>query len=114
MSKKRQEQGDGMVVTETKRTPTAQRPRLFRVLLHNDDFTTMEFVVEVLVTIFRKSETEATRLMLKVHHDGSAVAGLYPHEIAETKAAQVMQAAAKEEFPLMCTVEPADEGEAAD
>ena len=114
MSKKRSEQRDGLVVTETKKDSKLKRPRLFRVILHNDDFTTMEFVVEVLVSIFRKSEADATKLMLKVHHEGSAVAGVYPHEIAETKAAQVMQAAARQEYPLMCTVEPADDGEEAD
>ena len=114
MSKKRSEQRDGLVITETKKDQKLQRPRLFRVILHNDDFTTMEFVVEILISVFRKSDADATKLMLKVHQEGAAVAGVYPHEIAETKAAQVMQLAAQHEYPLMCTVEPADDGESAD
>ena len=106
MSDRNKEEGDGLVVTESKERTKLKRPRMFRVLLHNDDFTTMEFVVEVLVSVFRKSEAQATRLMLEVHHNGVAVAGVYPWEIAETKAAQVTRAAVEAECPLLCTVEP--------
>ena len=82
-----------------------QRPRLFRVLLHDDDFTTMDFVVEVLESIFRHPRAEATRIMLDVHTKGIGLAGVYPHEIAET-AAKVMEAARAQEFPFLATVEP--------
>ncbi len=99
---------DGLVVTEKKVGTKLRRPRLFKVLLHNDDFTTMEFVVAILRSVFRKSEAEATQLMLKVHNEGAAIAGLFPYEIAETKAAQVVQKASEAEYPLLCTVEPAD------
>jgi ATP-dependent Clp protease adaptor protein ClpS len=82
------------------------KPRLFRVLMHDDDFTTMDFVVEVLQSIFRHPRAEATRIMLDVHTKGIGLAGVYPHEIAETKAAKAMEAARAQEFPFLCTVEP--------
>jgi len=83
----------------------SQAPRKFKVLLHNDDYTTMEFVVEVLVQFFHKSETEATQIMLSVHHRGVGVCGLFTREIAETKVAQVMDHARKSDMPLRCTME---------
>jgi ATP-dependent Clp protease adaptor protein ClpS len=86
-----------------------QRPPLFRVLLHDDDFTTMDFVVEVLEVIFRHPRAEATRIMLDVHNKGVGLAGVYPHEIAETRAAKVMEAARAQEFPFLCTVEPEEQ-----
>jgi ATP-dependent Clp protease adaptor protein ClpS len=82
-----------------------QAPRKYKVLLHNDDYTTMEFVVEVLVQFFHKSETEATQIMLSVHHRGVGVCGLFTREVAETKVAQVMDHARKHEMPLKCTME---------
>jgi ATP-dependent Clp protease adaptor protein ClpS len=95
--------GDTAVATE-KKTQTA-RPRLWRVLLHNDDFTTMEFVVKVLVTIFGKTPAEATDLMLQVHHRGACIGGVYTYEVAETKVAAVEQMARQAEFPFLCTME---------
>jgi ATP-dependent Clp protease adaptor protein ClpS len=92
--------------SEVLEQPRLQRPRLFRVLLHDDDFTTMEFVVEVLKTIFRYPTAEATRIMLDVHTKGIGLAGTFPYEIAETKAARVMEAARAQEFPFLCTLEP--------
>jgi len=85
----------------------AQRPRLYKVLLHNDDFTTMEFVVDMLERYFRKSRVEATRIMLEVHHRGLGVAGIFTYEVAETKVAQVTAEARQQGMPLKCTVDPA-------
>lgn len=82
------------------------RPRKFKVLLHNDDYTPMEFVVFVLETIFRKSKAESTRIMLTVHNEGAGVAGIYPREIAETKATEGIQAARQQGYPLLLTTEP--------
>lgn len=77
----------------------------YAVILHNDDYTSMEFVVEVLQKHFRKSKEEAYRIMLRVHREGRGVAGVYSFEIAETKAKQVMDEAQAKGFPLRCTVE---------
>lgn len=85
--------------------PKAKRPRRFKVLLHNDDFTTMEFVVEVLVEHFHKTPAEATHVMLQVHHRGVGVAGVYPREVAETKVAEVTAAARAAGMPLMLSLE---------
>ena len=89
------------------RAVRVQRPRLFKVLLHNDDYTPMEFVVDILVKYFNKSDAEATEIMLAVHHKGLGLCGVYPYEIAETKVAQVTEAAREQEYPLQCTLERA-------
>jgi len=78
---------------------------MYRVLLINDDYTTMEFVVEVLRTVFKKSTGEATRIMLNVHNAGVGLCGVYPHEIAETKVDAVHTLARENGFPLRCTME---------
>ncbi|PIE71963.1 MAG: ATP-dependent Clp protease adapter ClpS [Deltaproteobacteria bacterium] len=80
-------------------------PPMFKVLLHNDDYTTMDFVVEILMTVFQKSLEEATRIMLSVHHHGIGMCGIYVFEVAETKVDTVMHRAAAEQFPLKCTME---------
>jgi len=77
------------------------------VILHNDDYTTMEFVLEVLEKFFRKTHDEAMAIMLSVHHNGHGVAGIYPTDIAETKVVQVTQYAKTHEYPLRVTTEPA-------
>ncbi|RIH84887.1 ATP-dependent Clp protease adapter ClpS [Calidithermus roseus] len=92
--------------TKTKTQIRTRTPQLYKVLLLNDDYTPMDFVVDVLMRFFRKSELEATRIMLAVHHQGVGVCGVYPFEIAETKVNQVMEAAAEEGHPLQCIMEP--------
>ena len=82
-----------------------QEPPLYKVLLHNDDYTTMEFVVMVLVTVFAKNSDEAPRIMLNVHHQGIGIAGVYTREVAETKVAIVHRLARRYQFPLKCTLE---------
>ncbi|HRC87003.1 MAG TPA: ATP-dependent Clp protease adaptor ClpS [Thermoanaerobaculia bacterium] len=84
----------------------ARRPQRFRVLLHNDDYTTMDFVVQVLVEHFGRAPGEATQIMLEVHYKGVGVAGIYPREVAETKVAEVMAAARAQEMPLQLSLEP--------
>ncbi len=83
-------------------------PRRFRVILHNDDFTTMDFVVMVLKTIFFKSDAEAENLMLQVHQKGQAVAGIYSKDIAMSKVQKATQMARNQGFPLRLTIEPAE------
>ena len=82
-----------------------EKPPLFKVLLHNDDFTTMEFVVDVLRHVFHRPETEAMQIMLAVHHQGVGVAGVYTYEIAEAKVNKVAELAGAQDFPLLCTLE---------
>lgn len=82
------------------------KPRLYKVVLLNDDYTSMDFVVMVLVKFFHKSETEAARIMINVHKRGRGVAGIYTYEIAETKANRVNAFAISNQYPLKCTVEP--------
>jgi len=92
--------------TTTATRPKTRTPRRYRVLLHNDDFTTMDFVVDVLVRHFQKSPTDAMRIMLEVHLKGYGVAGVYPKDEAETRVAQVTTAAETAGFPLLVTLEP--------
>ncbi len=91
------------VVSETEQEVT--EPPMYRVLLHNDDYTTMEFVVELLMYIFNKSLEEATRIMLNVHRSGKGVCGTYTYEVAETKVEMVHQLAKERGFPLKSTME---------
>lgn len=84
-----------------------EEPRMYKVLLHNDDYTTMEFVVEVLRTVFRKSPVEATQIMLHVHKSGIGVCGIFTSEVAETKVELVYHLAKKSGFPLQCSMEEA-------
>ncbi|MYZ46659.1 ATP-dependent Clp protease adapter ClpS [Propylenella binzhouense] len=96
--------GSGTAVV-TKTQTKAKRPNLYRVLLLNDDYTPMEFVVHVLIRFFQKSQDEATRIMLHVHNHGVGECGIYTYEIAETKVTQVMDFARKHQHPLQCVME---------
>jgi len=87
--------------------PKLKRPPLYRVILVNDDYTPMEFVVDVLQSIFGMERTLATRVMLEVHTKGKGICGVYTYEIAETKVAQVMTVARQQQHPLLCTMEEA-------
>ncbi|MBP8645811.1 MAG: ATP-dependent Clp protease adapter ClpS [Syntrophobacteraceae bacterium] len=90
---------------ESKVEEDLQEPPMYRVLLHNDDYTTMEFVVEVLRQVFHKPPAEATRIMLLVHRSGTGLCGVYTEEIAETKVALVRHLAEKNGYPLQCSME---------
>jgi ATP-dependent Clp protease adaptor protein ClpS len=92
-----------LVITRPK--PKTKRPNMYRVLLLNDDYTPMEFVVHVLERFFQKSREEATRVMLHVHHHGVGECGVYTYEVAETKVTQVMDFARKHQHPLQCVME---------
>jgi ATP-dependent Clp protease adaptor protein ClpS len=94
------------VVTETR--VKTKKPSMYRVLLLNDDYTPMEFVVFILEQFFNKSPEQATRIMLHVHQKGVGVCGVYTFEVAETKVAQVMDLARRNEHPLQCTMEKED------
>ena len=95
----------GLVVEEAE--PEVKKPPLYQVILLNDDYTPMEFVVDVLERIFRMDRTTATRVMLEVHTKGKGVCGVFIFEIAETKVAQVMSYARQHQHPLLCTMEEA-------
>lgn len=96
-------ENDHGVITEKK--TRLKKPSMYKVLLHNDDYTTMEFVVLVLRMIFMKSEPEANKIMMAVHQAGIGVAGIYTYEVAEAKANKVIQLARENDYPLLCTVE---------
>ena len=89
----------------TRQKEELAEPPLYKVLLHNDDYTTMEFVVMVLETVFHKSSLEATRIMLNVHNSGVGIAGIFIRDVAETKAKLVIDLAKKYEHPLKCSIE---------
>lgn len=91
------------VITKTK--PQTKRPSMYRVLILNDDYTPMEFVVHILERFFAKSRQEATRIMLHVHRRGVGICGVYTYEVAETKVTQVMDFARQHQHPLQCTLE---------
>lgn len=82
-----------------------KEPKLYKVILHNDHYTTMEFVIQVLVTVFHKPAAEATKIMLDVHKKGHGICGVYPFDIAATKVSQVAHLAKQNNFPLKCTYE---------
>jgi ATP-dependent Clp protease adaptor protein ClpS len=95
---------EGEVAEKTR--PKTEEPKLYKVLLHNDDYTTMEFVVAILESVFAKSPSEAYRIMIHVHTRGTGIAGVYPFEVAETKVALVDERAREAGHPLRCSIEP--------
>lgn len=99
------DRNQGIAVEEEK--PKLKRPPLYQVVLINDDFTPMEFVVEVLQTVFAMERNSATRVMLEVHTKGKGICGVYTYEIAETKVARVTSIAQQQQHPLLCTMEEA-------
>jgi ATP-dependent Clp protease adaptor protein ClpS len=95
---------DGELLERTRQE--TKKPDLFKVLLLNDDYTTMDFVVEILETVFHKQPAEAFRIMMQVHTQGKGLCGLYPHEVAETKVETVIERAREHGFPLRAAMEP--------
>lgn len=100
--------GSGGLDLATKTRVRTKKPSMYRVLILNDDYTPMEFVVLILERFFSKSREQATRIMLHVHQKGVGVCGVYTYEVAETKVAQVMDLARRNEHPLQCTMEKED------
>lgn len=100
---------DNTVVEESR--PKLKKPRMFQVVLINDDYTPMEFVVELIEQFFYKSRESATRIMLKIHTEGKGVCGIYTEDVAETKAAVVNQYSMDHEHPLLCEIEPCNDDE---
>jgi ATP-dependent Clp protease adaptor protein ClpS len=97
--------GDMKTGVATKTRPKTKKPSLYKVLLLNDDYTPMEFVVYILERFFNKNREEATRIMLHVHQKGVGICGVYTYEVAETKVTQVMSFARQHQHPLQCTME---------
>jgi ATP-dependent Clp protease adaptor protein ClpS len=101
----RRDEGENGTVVVTRTRAKTKRPNMYRVLILNDDYTPMEFVVHVLERFFQKTREEATRIMLHVHHHGVGECGVYTYEVAETKVTQVMDFARKHQHPLQCVME---------
>lgn len=99
------EAGTGSLTDEKERV---KEPPQYEVWLHNDNYTTMAFVVQILMTVFHKTAEEATTIMLEVHTGGKAIAGVYPQELAEIKVQRTRQLASEAEFPLRCTMQEAE------
>jgi ATP-dependent Clp protease adaptor protein ClpS len=97
------------LLAETRSVERLQHPRMWRVLLHNDDYTTQEFVVWVLETVFQKPRAEAFSIMMNVHRSGLGLAGVFTHDVALTKVKKTQQLAEEHEFPLLVTMEPEPE-----
>ena len=98
--------GSGTIIERrTKQQTKTKKPSLYKCILLNDDYTPMEFVVEILKQVFHKPQAEATRIMLHVHQNGMGVAGVYPYEIAETKIRSVEELARESQLPLKCVME---------
>jgi len=99
--------GDTVIERRTRPETRTKKPPMYKVILLNDDYTPMEFVVEILKVVFHKQHAEATKIMLHVHQNGMGVAGVFPYEIAETKVRTVDELSRQSEFPLKCVMEKA-------
>ena len=110
MATKRQDDPDSNVITEQKTERKLAKPRLYKVIFLNDDFTTMEFVVALLIHVFHHTESSAQAIMLNIHRTGAGIAGIYAESRSpKLKTAQVMELAEKAEYPLQVTMEPEDD-----
>ncbi len=107
MGEHKQDDGTPTTSVVTKSRPKTKKPSMYKVLLLNDDYTPMEFVVLVLERFFHKSQEDATRIMLHVHQRGVGICGVYPFDVAETKVTQVTDFSRRHEHPLQCTMEKA-------
>ncbi len=107
MGEERRDDGTPTTSVVTKSRPKTKKPSMYKVLLLNDDYTPMEFVVLVLERFFHKNQEDATRIMLHVHQRGVGICGVYPFDVAETKVTQVTDFARRHEHPLQCTMEKA-------
>ena len=94
------------IANKTGNKPKEKKPDEYKVILLNDHYTTMDFVVKILMNIFHRSYHDANIIMLEIHHNGKGIVGIFPYDIAVTRAEQVHEAAAAQEFPLKCIVEP--------
>ncbi|MBN2432616.1 MAG: ATP-dependent Clp protease adapter ClpS [Acidobacteria bacterium] len=103
----RREKNEFKEDVELKTRARRKTPDMYKVIIHNDDYTTMDFVVEILIRFFHKPAAEATQIMLQVHRRGHGVAGVFTYDIAVTKVNEVHEAARQAEFPLKCSVEKA-------
>ncbi len=101
------EEGGASGAVATRTRIRTKRPNMYKVLLHNDDYTPMDFVVDVLEQFFKKNHAEANEIMLNVHEKGMGVCGVFPYEVAETKVAMVAEAAKEAQHPLKCTMDRA-------
>lgn len=106
MSKAHENEHDGSLVFAEETKPKLEKPKRYRVILHNDDYTTMEFVVFILQSVFHFNEADAATLMLEVHQKGQAIVGSFTYEVAETKVSKVLRLAKEAQFPLLCSMEP--------
>lgn len=106
--------GTAVAIPQAATKSRLKRPRLYKVILLNDDYTTMEFVVLILQHVFHHGEASSQAIMLSIHKTGAGVAGIFTHEVAETKVQQVLELAQQNEYPLQCTMEPEDDGKEED
>lgn len=108
MAKRRRDDDDGglSTITRPETKSKTKKPQLYKVILHNDDYTTMEFVVHILQKVFHKNHAEAMHLMLYVHQKGQAIVGVYTYDVADTKVQHVLEQARESGYPLLCTMEP--------
>jgi ATP-dependent Clp protease adaptor protein ClpS len=103
---KGEKMGDKIYLSNDTDTDTElKEPGLFNVLLHNDDYTSMDFVVDILISVFKKNSLEASKIMLEVHEKGAGIAGIYPYDIGLTRIQEVKRRAKGEKYPLLCTLE---------